>query len=52
MDDELSSGAMTSAANTKGVTRGPNLMVLLRYARVASVSTDIVIDGKLHLPKK
>ena len=52
MDDELSSVAITSTANTKGVTRKPNVIVLLHYARVASVSTDILIDGKLHLPKK
>src|SRR5262245_46277711 len=32
-------------------TREPNLLVLLRYARVAGVSTDVLIDDKLELPE-
>jgi transcriptional regulator with XRE-family HTH domain len=32
--------------------REPSLLVLLRYAKIAGVSTDILIDDKLELPKK
>jgi transcriptional regulator with XRE-family HTH domain len=32
--------------------REPTLIVLLRYARVARVSTDILIDDDLDLPKR
>ena len=31
--------------------REPPLLVLLRYARIAGVSTDVLIDDKLNLPK-
>jgi len=31
--------------------REPPLPVLLRYARLAGVSTDVLIDDKLRLPK-
>ena len=31
--------------------REPSLLVLLRYARIAGVSTDVLIDDKLSLPK-
>jgi transcriptional regulator with XRE-family HTH domain len=37
-----------------GYERGkqePDLLVLLRYARLIGVSTDILIDDKLNLPK-
>ena len=30
----------------------PTLMVLLRYARVAGVSTDVLIDDELDIPAK
>jgi transcriptional regulator with XRE-family HTH domain len=30
--------------------REPPLLVLLRYARIAGVSTDLLIDDKLKLP--
>jgi transcriptional regulator with XRE-family HTH domain len=30
----------------------PSLIILLQYARVANVSTDVLIDDKLHLPAK
>lgn len=33
-------------------TREPSLPTLLRYARVAGVSTDLFIDDELELPKK
>ena len=33
-------------------TREPTLIVLLRCARVAGVSTDILIDDDLDLPKR
>ena len=32
-------------------TGEPNLIILLRYARLARVSTDVLIDDKLELPK-
>ncbi len=31
--------------------REPSLLVLLEYARLAGVSTDVLIDDKLNLPK-
>jgi transcriptional regulator with XRE-family HTH domain len=31
--------------------REPDLLTLLRYARLAKVSTDILIDDQLDLPK-
>jgi hypothetical protein len=31
-------------------TGEPDLLTLLRYARLAKVSTDILIDDKLNLP--
>jgi transcriptional regulator with XRE-family HTH domain len=31
--------------------REPSLLVLLEYARVAGISTDVLIDDKLNLPK-
>jgi transcriptional regulator with XRE-family HTH domain len=31
-------------------TREPSLIVLLRYARLAGVSTDVLIDDRLDLP--
>ncbi|MFP5264282.1 MAG: helix-turn-helix transcriptional regulator [Blastocatellia bacterium] len=33
-------------------TREPSLPVLLKYARLAGVSTDILIDDDLDLPKR
>ena len=32
--------------------REPPIKVLLRYARVAGISTDVLIDDDLELPKK
>jgi transcriptional regulator with XRE-family HTH domain len=32
-------------------TREPTLPILLKYARLARVSTDVLIDDKLKLPK-
>jgi transcriptional regulator with XRE-family HTH domain len=32
--------------------REPSLLVLLRYARTAGVSTDVLIDDELDLPAK
>lgn len=32
--------------------REPPLLVLLRYARLANVSTDVLVDDKLDLPKR
>lgn len=33
-------------------TREPTLEVLLAYARAVNISTDILIDDKLELPKR
>jgi transcriptional regulator with XRE-family HTH domain len=30
----------------------PSLLILLQYARVANVSTDVLIDDRQHLPAK
>jgi transcriptional regulator with XRE-family HTH domain len=32
--------------------REPSLLILLEYARAAGVSTDVLIDDKLDLPKR
>lgn len=32
--------------------REPSLLIILRYARVANVSTDVLIDDELDLPAK
>ena len=33
-------------------TREPSLPTLLRYARVAGISTDVLIDDEIDLPKR
>ena len=33
-------------------TREPDLITLLQYARVAGISTDVLIDDKLKLPEQ
>jgi len=33
-------------------TREPPLPVLLKYARVAGISTDVLIDDEMDLPKR
>lgn len=33
-------------------TREPTLPILLKYARLAGISTDVLIDDELDLPKK
>ena len=33
-------------------TREPSLIVLLKYARLAKISTDILIDDEMDLPKR
>lgn len=48
VEDELTQSQVS--AFERG-TRLPSLLVLLGYARLAGVSTDILIDDKLHLPK-
>lgn len=39
------------SAFERGV-REPSLIVLLQYARVAGVSTDVLIDDEMDLPKR
>jgi len=41
----------TAVSGFELATRVPDLIVLLRYARLAGVSTDVLIDDKLNLPK-
>jgi transcriptional regulator with XRE-family HTH domain len=41
--------------NISGMERGerePPLLLLLAYARLAGISTDVLIDDKLDLPKR
>lgn len=33
-------------------SREPSLLIILRYARAANVSTDVLIDDELDLPNK
>lgn len=43
------------ATNISGMERGerePPLLLLLAYARLAGISTDILIDDSLDLPKR
>jgi transcriptional regulator with XRE-family HTH domain len=42
--------AYTAVSGYELGTRQPDLLVLLKYARLASVSTDVLIDDKLKLP--
>jgi len=42
--------AYTAISGYELGTRQPDLLVLLRYARLAGVSTDVLIDDKLKLP--
>lgn len=41
----------TAIGNFETGHREPSLIVLLRYARLANISTDVLIDDKLDLPK-
>jgi len=38
-------------SNFEHGTREPSLLVLLRYARVAGVTVEMLIDDELNLPK-
>jgi transcriptional regulator with XRE-family HTH domain len=46
---ELKASYTTVSSYERG-TREPGLIILLRYARLAGVSTDVLIDDKLKLP--
>lgn len=48
-EDKLTQG---SISGYELGTREPPLPVLLRYARLAGISTDVLIDDELHLPDK
>lgn len=47
---ELEAPYTTVSAYERG-KQEPDLIILLRYARLVGVSTDVLIDDKLHLPK-
>jgi len=40
----------SAVSNYELGTREPDLIILLRYARLAGVSTDVLIDDKPNLP--
>lgn len=40
----------TSISSYEGGRREPPLLILLRYARLAGVSIDVLVDDKLDLP--
>jgi transcriptional regulator with XRE-family HTH domain len=42
--------AYTAVSGYELGTRQPDLLVLLKYARLAGISTDVLIDDKLKLP--
>jgi transcriptional regulator with XRE-family HTH domain len=42
------SGAISRFENGQ---REPSLLVILEYAKLAGISTDVLIDDKLSLPK-
>ncbi len=44
-------GSYTAVSAYERGTREPDLLVLLRYAKLAKVSTDVLIEDKLHLPR-
>jgi transcriptional regulator with XRE-family HTH domain len=51
----LGSPERLQQSSISGYERGlrePPLLILLRYARIAGVSTDVLIDDKLDLPYK
>ncbi len=50
-DDEITVQRTDIPRFEKGI-REPSLIVLLRYAKLVNVSTDVLIDDKLELPKK
>jgi len=45
-------GSYTAVSAYERGTREPDLLVLLRYAKVAKVSTDVLIDDAKDLPQK
>lgn len=49
MDSELDRSDISGYERGK---REPSLYVLLKYARAAGVSTDLLIDDELDLPKR
>ena len=57
-NDILSRLGLTDRLNRDDVSkyergvREPSLLVLLRYARAAGISTDVLIDDELDLPAK
>lgn len=44
--------AYTAVSAYERGTREPNLLLLLRYAKLAKVSTDVLIDDTKDLPRK
>ena len=49
LDVELTQNRISEYETGKGE---PPLPILLRYARIAGISTDVLIDDELDLPKK
>ena len=45
-------GSYTAVSAYERGNREPDLLVLLRYAKLAKVSTDVLIDDKLDLPER
>jgi transcriptional regulator with XRE-family HTH domain len=45
-------GSYTAVSAYERGTREPDLLVLLRYAKLAKVSTDVLIDDTKNLPGK
>jgi transcriptional regulator with XRE-family HTH domain len=41
----------SAVSNYELGTREPDLIILLRYARLARVSMDVLVDDKLDLPR-
>lgn len=48
-EDELTQARVS--AYDRGI-REPSLLILLAYARLVKVSTDVLMNGKLALPKR
>lgn len=50
-DDEVKVQRTDIPRFEKGI-REPSLIILLRYAKLANISTDILIDDEIYLPER